>query len=86
MERDIDQIIASVKEQIPKVHVEQLRVTHAADDDGIWWFGMPPNRKDVQVESSTGNCPFLIETDLSSVTTATLEETIRTLILRLQNR
>ena len=85
MERDIDQIIASVKEQIPNVQIEQLRVTHPADDDGLWWFRVP-NRSEVQVESSTGNCPFLIETDLSSATTATLEETIRTLILRLQTK
>jgi hypothetical protein len=85
MQRDIDRIIASIKEQIPDVHVEQLQKTHPADDDGLWWFCVP-GRKNIQVESSTGNCPFLIETDLSSETIETLEETIHSLKVKLQTK
>jgi hypothetical protein len=37
-------------------------VTHPADDDGIWFFRN--GDVEVQIESSTGNCPFLIESNI----------------------
>jgi hypothetical protein len=63
MERDIDRIIQQVKEQLPEVDVVQLQKIHPADDDGIWWFRLPGIEKDIQIESSYGNCPFIVETD-----------------------
>ena len=63
MERDIDRIIQQVKEQLPEVDVVQLQKIHPADDDGIWWFRLPGIDKDIQIESSYGNCPFIVETD-----------------------
>ena len=62
MTRDIDIIIEKVREQLPAVVVNQLNVVHPTDDDGIWWFSLPDETRDVHVESSSGNCPFLIET------------------------
>ncbi|HKQ08669.1 MAG TPA: hypothetical protein VJ464_26340, partial [Blastocatellia bacterium] len=34
-----------------------------ADDDGIWWFKLPSIGADIQIESTYGNCPFLVETN-----------------------
>lgn len=66
MQRDIDKVIATVKTRFPDVTVEQLKVTHpGADDDGVWCFSLPNTKNDIQVESPTGNCPFLVESDLS---------------------
>ena len=66
MARDIDMITENVREQLPGVTVEQLKVVHPADDDGIWWFSLSDVKRDVHVESSFGNCPFLIETSEQS--------------------
>jgi hypothetical protein len=64
--RDIDQIIARLRAEIPGVQIEQLRVVHTrADDDGLWFIRIPGRIK-VQIESSNGACPFLIEWDLSA--------------------
>ena len=60
---DIESIIEHVKRRLPEVTVTQLHKTHPADDDGIWWFRLPTQTKDIQVESSSGNCPFMIEHD-----------------------
>lgn len=61
--KDIDKIIAEVKKEFPKVNVYQLEVTHSADDNGIWYFWLGDKTDDeLQVENSSGNCPFLIET------------------------
>ena len=62
MSRDIDQIIERVKTLIPGVHVEQLWVSHpGVDDDGLWFFRLPGMAKGIQVESSNGMCPFIVE-------------------------
>jgi hypothetical protein len=62
MTRDIDIIIEKVREHLPTAAVNQLMVVNPTDDDGIWWFSLPDVERDVHVESSFGNCPFLIET------------------------
>ena len=63
MKRDIDRIIERVEEQTPEAVVVQIQKIHPADDDGLWWFGLPGIKKDIQIESSYGNCPFIVETD-----------------------
>jgi hypothetical protein len=60
--RDVERIIEGVQRIFPEVIVDQLRVMHPADDDGLWYFHLPENPKDdIQIESPYGNCPFLIE-------------------------
>ena len=86
MKRDIDQVIAAIKAQVPNVQVEQLRKTHPADDDGIWWFKIAGSKSNVQVESSSGNCPFLIETDSASDTTHAVAETVHLIELKLKQQ
>ena len=82
--RDIDQIIAAVRQQIPEVIVWQLQKTHPADDDGIWYFGLGEASNDVQIETSSGMCPFLVETDEQSShqarTAQTVAETVQMIV------
>lgn len=65
-QRDIDRIIAAAKQQMPEVRVWQWPKKHPGDDDGIWWFSLPGMPQDIQVESASGNCPFVVETDEQS--------------------
>ncbi|MEM8947508.1 MAG: hypothetical protein AAGD11_20205 [Planctomycetota bacterium] len=64
--RDIDQIIVEVKKSLPNIQVSQLSVTHPSDDDGLWFFRLLSESNEVQIESSSGNCPFLIEHDAAN--------------------
>jgi len=80
--RDVEQIIERVREICPGVEVRQLKVLHpGADDDGLWFFSQPESPFEVQIESSYGTCPFLIETGESPerFTTNTIAETVQTL-------
>jgi hypothetical protein len=62
MHRDIDTVIAELQRAYPRILCKQLRVARpGADDDGLWFFTHPDGRGEVQVESSTGQAPFLIE-------------------------
>jgi len=63
MRHDIESIIDGVRRLIPEVEVVQMHKIHAADDDGLWWFRLPGRRRDIQIESWTYDCPFLIEHD-----------------------
>jgi len=62
MHHDIDTVIAELRSAYPGVVCEQLRVAHpGADDDGLWYFRHPDARGEVQLESSSGQLPFLVE-------------------------
>lgn len=86
--RDIIKIICHVQKIIPNVEVYQLQKKHAGDDDGLWWFCLPSyNNDDIQIESSDGMCPFLIETNAHSSANArrgdTVEEVVRIIVAHL---
>jgi hypothetical protein len=67
MQRDIDLIIEKLTAYVPGIHIEQLRVKHpGADDDGLWFINIRDHKGEVQIESSEGLCPFLIESDFSN--------------------
>ena|SRR6185312_2678502 len=63
MSRDIDHIIERLRVELPGVKVSKLEVAHPSDDNGLWFFKIPGMDGTVQIESSHGNCPFLIESD-----------------------
>lgn len=63
--KDVDRIINKVISLRPDVASQQLRARHSADDDGLWLFNAPDARNTVQIESSNGMCPFLIENDIT---------------------
>ena len=80
--RDIDVITATIRERIPGVQVEQWIKESAADDDGLWYFKRPDAAGEIQLESSSGNCPFVVESDAmkssaQAVTAPTADEAVK---------
>ena len=66
MAKDIDQFTDALRRAYPEITIERLRVAQpGADDDGLWSVNHPRAFAEVQVESSTGDVPFLIESDLA---------------------
>jgi hypothetical protein len=62
MSRPIDDLIDLVRSGMPSVEVEQLRVSHTADDDNVWFFRLPGDPDDVQIDTHPdGRPPFLVE-------------------------
>lgn len=75
--RDIEAIVRMLSSMCPTLSCEQLKVSHSrADDDGIWFFRNPPHCVEIQVESSDGNCPFLVESNTFAGSALTLDETV----------
>ena len=90
MARDIDSIIEQVQNRLPNVTVTQMRKTHPADDDGIWWFRLPNVAKEIQIESSLGNCPFMIEHDdmrstAEAITANSIDDVVNNVVGYLQS-
>ena len=84
MGRDIDLIIERVKQCVPDAEVWQHRVPNPrVDDDGVWFFTVPGaertryRSKSIQIESSYGVCPFMVEHD--DMTSTSEAETARTI-------
>jgi hypothetical protein len=78
---DIDQIIQRLREFDPQITFDQLTVTHPADDVGLWFLSREQKPVYLQIESSTGNCPFVIEFDTSPTSSgrrdvATVDEAV----------
>jgi hypothetical protein len=64
--RDIDLIVEQLTATVPGIRIEQLQVAHpGTDDNGLWFINIPSEEKQVQIESSTARCPFLIESDFN---------------------
>ncbi len=67
MPRDIDKIIDHLRAAMPGVEVEKLQVSHSGvDDDGLWFIKLPGKSREVQIESSNGTCPFVIESNFGA--------------------
>ena len=65
--RDIDAIISQLRLAHPDISAEQVTTLHpGADDDGLWFFHHPAHKVELQLESSTGMCPFLVESSASA--------------------
>jgi len=75
----IDDLVAALRHAYPEISIEQVRVSHpGADDDGVWFVRHPRGLTEVQIESSTGRPPFLIESELAPPTRAsTIEAAVR---------
>lgn len=82
--RDIDEIITLVKHSIPDIVIYQLQKKRQGDDDGIWWFVLQNNTREIQIENPYGMCPFLVETNEESANLArsayTVEQTAAIII------
>jgi len=76
-QRDIDAIVERVQREIPACRVQQLQVKHPdSDDDGIWYFSLPGIEREIQIESSFGMCPFIVETNEQSSYNARNADTV----------
>ena len=62
---DIDRVIDLVCQQLPDVKVVQYENSWPADDDGIWFFGVPNVDAEISLETEidTGMCPFFVYHD-----------------------
>ena len=77
--RDIDAIIAKLNLAHPDISSAQIIVLHpGADDDGLWFFRHSATDVEVQLQSSTGTCPFLFESSGSTdrLTADTVEKAV----------
>jgi hypothetical protein len=75
--RDIDRIIAATRELISDLEVTQWQQSWPSDDDGLWSFGLPGITKDIQIESWTGECPFVVEhSDMKSSSEAETAQSV----------
>ena len=82
MANQIDEISEMFRGFGPEFTVTQLAVSHpGADDDGLWSFRREGNAMEIQLESSSGNCPFLIESSEHAVRQMadTIDDAIRIL-------
>jgi hypothetical protein len=64
--RDIEAVATELYSLYPGISIEQLKPKHRADDDGLWFFRHPDSVVEAQLESPSGNCPFLVESTASS--------------------
>jgi hypothetical protein len=76
--RDIDLVVAALRRRHSDLLVEQRPGAYAAVDEGIWFLNLPSASIEVQLESPTGNCPFLVESTSNPerLHAATIGETI----------
>src|SRR6185437_2089091 len=72
----LDEVFAGVRRAAPGLIVERLSVTHAGDDDNVYFLGDERGPGRVQVDTSAdGQPPFLIEAD-DRVETSDIAEAI----------
>jgi hypothetical protein len=81
MHRDIDLVIARLRRAFPALAVEQLRMPHPGDDDGIWFFTYPGVDDEVQLESPNGQAPFLVESNRAPATEAMTPDEAEALVI-----
>lgn len=60
---DVDHVMELVATALPDISVVQHHDAWPADDEGVWFFRLPNVEHTIQLESSTGMCPFFIEHD-----------------------
>lgn len=75
--RPIDEVFDHLRRQIPDLIVERLQVTHAADDDNVYFLGDGYGRNRIQIDTwPGGHPPFVIENGGRSET-SDLAEAVR---------
>jgi len=65
--QDYELIAKKLRARHPGIEIDRLKVRHpGADDDRLWFIKVPDKDSEVQIESATGACPFLIESSNSA--------------------
>jgi hypothetical protein len=76
----VDQISMSLRSSYPDVQVERLSVTHAGDDDNVWYISRPTCNVELQLDSMpNGLPPFLLESDTVRERTDDVREAVELL-------
>jgi hypothetical protein len=76
----VDQIFVALDSLYPDVRIERLSVTHAADDDNVWFISRPTCDVELQLNSmSNGFPPFLLESDTVRERTDDVREAVELL-------
>jgi hypothetical protein len=58
----IDEVFAALRRSSPDIRIERLSVTHAADDNNVWFIVHPSGNARFQIDSMpNGAPPFLLE-------------------------
>ena len=68
MSRAIDDLIAALQRANPKITIQQHQATVEAEDTRSWVVKHPDGFTDVQVQSDTGETPFVVASDFSPPT------------------
>jgi len=84
MTRGIEELTVALQRAYPGITIEQLRAQPGSEEDDVWSVRHPLALVDVQVESSNGDAPFSIQSDLAPPTVApTVAAATRLVIARL---
>jgi hypothetical protein len=85
MSKGIEQLTAALRRAYPEIAIEQLHASNGGtDDEGHWHINHPRALTEVQVTSSTGEPPFLVESEFAPPTLArTVDDAARLVIARL---
>lgn len=81
---DAAAIFRGVLKDLPSVCCQQLPGDPQRVDTGLWYFWLPGHAHEVQIESSSWQCPFLVEFDDERHDVSTVEEAIQTIVPALQ--
>jgi hypothetical protein len=65
MPRDIDSLADALTQAHPGLAVRRLPAADADDEEGRWSVSHPDGLTDVRIQSSTGDLPFIIESDFA---------------------
>jgi len=88
--RDIDLIIEKVTIKLPEIGVWQPPKSCPSDDNGIWYFSLPDVKQSIQIESSYGVCPFIVETEeqcsYDARTANTIDEAVEMIVEYLKSK
>jgi len=73
----VDGLFDELRECIHGLMVERLEVTHAADDDNVWFLRATRGAVEVQIDTwPHGQTPFYIEADQGPVRTSDTAEAV----------
>ncbi|WP_055588354.1 hypothetical protein [Peterkaempfera griseoplana] len=76
----VDQVFSQVRRAVPGLVIERLAVTHAGDDDNVYFLGDEGIRDRVQLDTGpAGQPPFLVEAD-SRMVTSEVAEAVATVV------
>jgi hypothetical protein len=83
-QRDIDRIVLRYLEARPAAYFLRQLTEDAAEPGGNWILsvGFDPGWEEIRLKSPTGNCPFIVESDVSetNTTATTVEQAVSTIL------